>query len=124
MSNSAMVQKKTQPIGQARSAKYGAALALAFCCFNCMAASPSPATIDAGRQLFHKAVPACAICHTLADAQSTGAIGPVLDEIKPDAARVEMAIRNGIGQMPAYTTLSDEEIKALSAYVARAAAKE
>jgi cytochrome c6 len=89
-----------------------------------MAASPSPATIDAGRQLFQKAVPACAICHTLADAQSTGAIGPVLDEIKPDAARVEMAIRNGIGQMPAYTTLSDEEIKALSAYVARAAAKE
>lgn len=100
------------------------ALALAFCSFNCMAASPSPGVIDAGRQLFQKAVPACAICHTLADAQATGAIGPVLDELKPDAARVEKAIRNGIGQMPAYTTLSDDDIKTLSAYVAQAAAKE
>jgi mono/diheme cytochrome c family protein len=31
-----------------------------------------------------------------------------------------MAIRNGIGQMPAYTTLSDKEIETLAAYVAKA----
>lgn len=74
--------------------------------------------LEAGRALFVGAAPACAICHTLNDAQSSGAIGPKLDEIKPDAARVETAIRNGIGQMPAYTTLSDKEIEVLSAYVA------
>lgn len=76
--------------------------------------------IDAGRRLFHDVTPSCAICHTLEDAGSSGAIGPVLDEIKPDAARVEQAIRGGIGQMPAYTALSDEEIKALAGYVAQA----
>jgi mono/diheme cytochrome c family protein len=76
--------------------------------------------MEAGRALFVGATPACAICHTLNDAQSSGAIGPKLDELKPDAARVEMAIRNGIGQMPAYTTLSDKEIETLAAYVAKA----
>ena len=76
--------------------------------------------MEAGRALFVGAAPACALCHTLNDAQSSGAIGPKLDEIKPNAARVEMAIRNGIGQMPAYTSLSDKEIEVLSAYVAKA----
>ena len=76
--------------------------------------------MEAGRALFVGAAPACALCHTLNDAQSSGAIGPKLDEIKPDAARVETAIRNGIGQMPAYTTLSDKEIETLAAYVAKA----
>ncbi|WP_447919767.1 SorU family sulfite dehydrogenase c-type cytochrome subunit [Achromobacter aegrifaciens] len=76
--------------------------------------------MEAGRALFVSAAPACALCHTLNDAQSSGAIGPKLDEIKPDAARVEMAIRNGIGQMPAYTTLSDKEIGVLANYVAKA----
>lgn len=76
--------------------------------------------MEAGRALFVNATPACALCHTLDDAQSSGAIGPKLDEIKPDAARVETAIRNGIGQMPAYTTLSDKEIEVLAAYVAKA----
>ncbi len=97
------------------------ALVLAFASCSVLADKPTDEMMDAGRQLFHKAVPACAICHTLADAQSTGAIGPELDEIKPDAARVETAIRNGIGQMPAYTTLSDDEIKTLARYVAQAA---
>jgi cytochrome c6 len=32
---------------------------------------------------------------------------------------VEKAIRNGIGQMPAYTTLSDAQIRQLADYVAR-----
>lgn len=98
------------------------AITLSIASFSAFAEPPTPEMMDAGRQLFHKAVPACALCHTLADAQSTGAIGPVLDEIKPDAARVETAIRNGIGQMPAYTTLSEQDIKTLSTYVAQATA--
>ncbi len=77
-------------------------------------------SIEEGKALFTKgAVPACAVCHTLAHAGAAGEIGPVLDELKPDAARVEKAIRNGIGLMPAYTTLSDAQIRQLADYVAR-----
>lgn len=75
-----------------------------------------------GKKLFTRtAVPACATCHTLAHAQATGTVGPNLDELRPDASRVEQAIRNGVGQMPAFAALSDEQVRALSLYVARAA---
>ncbi len=75
-----------------------------------------------GRKLFNEsAVPACALCHTLKDAGSSGAIGPVLDEIKPDAGRVARALRNGLGQMPAYApALSEAQIAALALYVSKA----
>jgi cytochrome c6 len=75
-----------------------------------------------GRELFTKtAVPACAVCHTLADAGASGAVGPVLDELKPDATRVAKALRGGIGAMPSYQDkLSDAQIAALAAYVAQA----
>ncbi len=75
-----------------------------------------------GRQLFMQgAAPPCALCHTLADAGSTGQVGPVLDEIRPDAARVANAVRNGLGAMPPYrATLSEAQIQALAHYVANA----
>jgi cytochrome c6 len=74
---------------------------------------------EAGRKLFTQtAVPACAVCHTLKDAGAKGEIGPDLDELKPDASRVEKAVRNGIGQMPAFKGLSDMQIKTLGEYVA------
>lgn len=74
-----------------------------------------------GRKLFTTgAVPACAVCHSLKDAGAAGEIGPSLDEIKPDAARVAKAVRNGIGQMPAFGALSEAQVKLLSQYVARA----
>ncbi len=73
----------------------------------------------AGKKLFNEtAAPACSVCHTLKDAGAAGEIGPNLDELKPDASRVEKAIRNGIGQMPAFTNFSDEQVKLLSQYVA------
>ena len=76
---------------------------------------------DPGRQLFIKdAAPPCAICHTLSDAGATGAIGPSLDELKPDAARVAKAVKTGLGQMPAYPQLSDEQVQKIATYVARA----
>lgn len=79
--------------------------------------------MEAGRKLFSQtAVPACAVCHTLKDAGVTGEIGPSLDELKPDASRVEKAVRNGIGQMPAFRNLTDEQIKTLAQYVAAATA--
>ena len=75
---------------------------------------------DAGRQLFVKgATPPCAICHTLADAGASGAIGPSLDELKPDAPRVVKAVNLGLGAMPPYPQLSDEQVQAIARYVAR-----
>lgn len=86
------------------------------------AGAADPSQLAAGRELFTKtAAPACAVCHTLADAGAAGAVGPVLDELKPDATRVAKALRDGIGAMPSYQgKLSDEQIAALAAYVARA----
>ena len=76
---------------------------------------------DAGRKLFVKdATPPCALCHTLADAGANANVGPSLDELKPDAARVTQAVKAGIGAMPAYTQLSAEQIQAVARYVARA----
>ncbi|MBC7781619.1 MAG: cytochrome c [Proteobacteria bacterium] len=74
-----------------------------------------------GRKLFKGgAIPACTLCHTLKDADSTGVIGPVLDELKPDAQRVATALRNGVGNMPSYkATLSDDDIRALARYVSK-----
>ena len=74
------------------------------------------------RELFTaKATPPCAVCHTLKDAGAEGMVGPVLDELKPDAKRVLTALRNGIGPMPSYRdTLTPAELGALARYVARA----
>jgi len=60
----------------------------------------------------------CALCHTLADAGSSGNIGPNLNEIKPDSMRVILAVTNGIGVMPAFEgQLSSLEIEAVAKYV-------
>ena len=84
-------------------------------------AQPNDPDYLAGKALFLKAVPACAICHTLNDAGSEGAVGPVLDEIKPNAQRVAKALRNGLGSMPSYgSKLSDGQIEALARYVSKA----
>jgi len=78
-------------------------------------------TYMAGKSLFLKAVPSCAICHTLNDAGSEGAVGPVLDELKPSAERVAKALRNGLGSMPSFGAhLSDSQIEALARYVSTA----
>ena len=74
-----------------------------------------------GKQLFSSVVPPCGICHTLKDAGSEGAIGPILDELKPNQLRVITALNNGIGAMPSFKgKLSPEEIKATAAYVSKA----
>ena len=73
-----------------------------------------------GKKLFAQAVPACSICHVMSHAGSVGEVGPSLDELKPDAARVAKALRNGIGQMPAFKSLTDAQVTLLSKYVAAA----
>jgi sulfite dehydrogenase len=75
-----------------------------------------------GRALFlGGATPACAICHTLKEAGATGNVGPVLDDVQPDEARVAAAVRGGIGVMPSFAgSLSDAQIRALARYVSKA----
>lgn len=103
--------------------------------FACALAAPALATDKAadhadqmkmGKQLFTKgAVPACAICHTLEDAGAEGAIGPVLDELKPDAERVIKALQAGLGVMPSYEgKLTEAQMKALATYVSHASGGE
>ena len=64
----------------------------------------------------------CGNCHTLSAANATGNVGPNLDELQPDAATVEEQVRSGGGGMPAFEgELSDDEIAAVSEYVASSA---
>lgn len=100
---------------------------MAACVLATLATAPAPAADDAamlaqGRALFtSSATPPCGLCHTLKDAGTSGAVGPLLDELQPDAVRVGTALRNGIGAMPSYrATLKDEQIEALARYVAKA----
>ena len=61
----------------------------------------------------------CATCHTLSAAGATGTVGPNLDDVKPDEAKVKSQVENGGGAMPAFKgQLSDQEIADVSAYVA------
>lgn len=99
-----------------------AALCLGFVISAPAMAAGDAAQFELGKALFtQNAVPACALCHTLADADASGAVGPVLDDLKPDAQRVAKALRDGIGQMPPYAgSLSDAQIQALAHYVSKA----
>lgn len=85
-------------------------------------AADDSAQLALGKKLFMRGVvPSCAVCHTLQDAGAEGAVGPVLDALKPDAARVAKALRNGLGQMPSYKDkLTDAELAALALYVSKA----
>jgi cytochrome c6 len=64
----------------------------------------------------------CVACHMLSDAGSNAMVGPNLNEIRPDVQRTIMAVRNGIGVMPAMEgILTDEEIEAVAHYTSVAA---
>jgi mono/diheme cytochrome c family protein len=78
---------------------------------------------DMGRKVFTEvAQPSCALCHTLESAGAVGTIGPSLDELKPDKARVLEAVRKGVGVMPPFADkLTPEQIEAVADYVAKAA---
>jgi mono/diheme cytochrome c family protein len=95
--------------------------------------SPSPATVQgtlptttqargeatAGKQIFDSA--GCKSCHTLADADATGTIGPNLDQAKPPLALVVDRVTNGKGAMPSFTgQLSEKQIADVAAYVVQA----
>lgn len=75
-----------------------------------------------GKALFTgEAMPACAICHTLADAGSEGPIGPDLDELKPAKEVVLKVLHEGMGAMPSFAeTMSEEDMEAVAEYVVKA----
>jgi len=77
---------------------------------------------ELGLKVFTEAAkPPCALCHTLDAAGATGTIGPSLDELKPDKARVLEAVRTGIGVMPRFAdALTPQEIEAVADFVSRA----
>ena len=74
----------------------------------------------AGKQVF--ATAGCTACHTLADAGSTGTVGPNLDQAKPPATLVVQRVTNGKGAMPPFKgQLSETQIEDVAAYVSSVA---
>jgi mono/diheme cytochrome c family protein len=75
----------------------------------------------AGKAVFLGAS-ACGTCHTLADAGTTGTVGPNLDQAQPDFALAVDRVTNGQGGMPSFSaSLSEQEIADVAAYVSTAA---
>jgi cbb3-type cytochrome c oxidase subunit III len=64
----------------------------------------------------------CGGCHTLADAGTTGTVGPNLDQSKPPKALILDRVTNGMGVMPPFKgTLTDAQIEAVADYVSSSA---
>jgi mono/diheme cytochrome c family protein len=86
-------------------------------------AAADQAALDKGRQIFTDY--GCAQCHSLGDAGATGHVGPSLDgnpNITPEF--VNERVTNGQGMMPSFASqLTPDEIKAVSAYIAKVATK-
>ncbi|HUG63659.1 MAG TPA: cytochrome c [Gaiellaceae bacterium] len=75
----------------------------------------------AGKEVF-LGPSACGGCHTLADAGTTGAVGPNLDESQPSAERAVDIVTNGQGGMPSFSsTLSEQQIADVAAYISSVA---
>ena len=73
----------------------------------------------AGAEVFASA--GCGSCHALADAGTSGAVGPNLDESQPSYELVVDRVTNGMGAMPAFAgQLSEQQIQDVAAYVVQA----
>jgi mono/diheme cytochrome c family protein len=73
-----------------------------------------------GKQIF--AAQGCGSCHTLADAGSSGTVGPNLDDAQPEFDEAVETVTNGSGVMPSFKDkLSEQEIKDVASYVSTAA---
>lgn len=68
------------------------------------------AELEIGKALFTGGAQpiACAVCHTLDDAGTTGTIGPNLDELQPNADRIRKTMMEGMGAMPSFADGLDE----------------
>ncbi len=74
----------------------------------------------AGKEVF-LGVGGCGSCHTLADAGTTGSIGPNLDEAAPSLELALDRVTNGQGAMPSFSgQLTEQQIADVAAYVSGA----
>ena len=90
---------------------------LLFLIFTSNIQSNADELFNKGKEVFLEAGN-CAACHSLSDAGSMADIGPNLNQIRPQVQTILMAVRNGIGVMPAMEgILTDEEIEAVAHYV-------
>jgi mono/diheme cytochrome c family protein len=75
---------------------------------------------DAGKLIFNKV--GCSSCHTLADSNATGQVGPNLDQAKPSHDLVVDRVTNGKGAMPSFKGQLDEtQIENVATYVSSVA---
>jgi mono/diheme cytochrome c family protein len=82
---------------------------------------PQRGNATAGAKIF-VGTAACAGCHTLKAAGSTGTIGPNLDEAKPSYDLVVMRVTEGKSPMPSFKDkLTPEQIQDVAAYVSSSA---
>ena len=76
---------------------------------------------EAGKEVFLGSS-GCGTCHTLSDAGTSGTVGPNLDDAQPSHDLVVDRVTNGQGAMPSFSsTLSDEQIQDVAAYVSSVA---
>jgi mono/diheme cytochrome c family protein len=74
-----------------------------------------------GKEIFTST---CGSCHTLADAGTSGTVGPNLDDAKPPKDLVVDRVTNGKGAMPSFKgTLDPQQIEAVADYVSSSAGK-
>lgn len=64
----------------------------------------------------------CTGCHTLADAEASGSVGPNLDATKPSSDKAVERVTNGQGVMPSFKgQLTEQQIQDVAAYVSSVA---
>lgn len=86
-------------------------------------ATPPKGDPVAGKAIFLGAS-GCTGCHTLADAGSSGTVGPNLDDAKPSFDLAYDRVTNGQGGMPSFgTSLTDQQRADVAAYVSSVAGK-
>ncbi|AVL70163.1 MULTISPECIES: c-type cytochrome [Oligella] len=90
--------------------------------FSSVTAFADEARLERGKELFISSaqpIP-CAICHTLNDAGTTGTIGPNFDELKPDAERIRRTMLEGMGAMPSFEDMDEDDREAVIEYLVSA----
>jgi mono/diheme cytochrome c family protein len=82
-------------------------------------AALSAEQVTKGRQLFTDN--GCNACHTLADANAAGAVGPSFDgNPNLDKGNAVAVITNGQGPMPSFSWMGEEDIDLVAAYIVQA----
>jgi mono/diheme cytochrome c family protein len=91
-------------------------VASAFASAEGAAAALSAEQVTKGRQLFTDN--GCNACHTLADANAAGAVGPAFDgNPNLDKGHAVAVITNGQGPMPSFSWMGEEDIDLVAAYI-------